>query len=83
MLKVAVVILMIALVASLGSGFYYLMIDQGDKNKRRLFNSLSVRISLALCLAALLVYGVATGQLGKSNTWDPGPISESLVEPQE
>ena len=74
---------MLALVASLGSGFYYLMIDQGDKNKRRLFNSLGVRISLALCLAALMVYGVASGQLGKGNTWDAGPISESAEKPQD
>jgi Protein of unknown function (DUF2909) len=80
LLKVAIVVLMIALVASLGSGFYYLMIDQGDKNKRRLFNSLGVRLSLALALAALIVYGVSTGQLGKRNTWDGGPVSDSTSE---
>ncbi|MCH2222176.1 MAG: hypothetical protein MK097_17895 [Dechloromonas sp.] len=34
---------MLALVASLGSGFYYLMVDQGDKNKKRTFHSLGVR----------------------------------------
>ncbi len=73
MLKVAIVILMVALVASLGSGFYYLMIDQGDKTKRRTFNSLGIRLVLALCLMGLIVYGVATGQLGNRNPWDPGP----------
>ena len=73
MLKAAIIILMLALVASLGSGFYFLMVDQGDKNKRRLVNSLGVRLSLGIGLAALLVYGVATGQLGHRNPWDPGP----------
>ena len=73
MLKTAIVILMIALVISLGSGMYYLMTDQGDKHKRRLFNSLGVRLGLAIALAGLIVYGVATGQLGHRNPWDPGP----------
>lgn len=73
MLKAAIIVFMIALVASLGSGFYYLMIDQGDKTKRRTFNSLGVRLTLALGLAALIVYGVATGQLGNRNPWDAGP----------
>ncbi len=76
MLKAAIIILLIALVASLGSGFYYLMTDQGDKTKRRLYNSLGARLSLALVLAALILYGVSTGQLGKRNTWDGGPIAD-------
>ena len=73
MLKAAIIILVLALTVSLGSGFYFLMEDQGDKNKRRLVNSLGVRLSLGIALAALLVYGVATGQLGHRNPWDPGP----------
>ena len=73
MLKAAIVIFMIALVASLGSGFYYLMADQGDKTKRRTFHSLGVRLTLAGALMAVIVYGVATGQLGNRNPWDAGP----------
>jgi len=64
---------MIALVASLGSGFYYLMTDQGDKNKRRTFHSLGVRLTLAIALLTVIIYGVATGQLGHRNPWDAGP----------
>ena len=75
MLKVVIVLLMLALVASLGSGFYFLMIDQGDKNKRRTMHSLGVRLALAVCLAAVIIYGVATGQLGRSSPWDAGPMS--------
>ena len=80
MLKAAIVLLMMALVASLGSGFYYLMIDQGDKNKRRTFHSLGVRLGLAVCLAGLIVYGVATGQLGHRNPWDGGPVPQTSQE---
>jgi hypothetical protein len=77
LLKAAIVILMLALVASLGSGFYYLMLDQGDKNKRRTFHSLGVRLALAATLMALITYGVATGRLGHTNPWDAGPTSPS------
>lgn len=73
MLKTAIVLLMVGLLASLGSGFFFLMVDQGDKTKRRLFHSLGVRLGLALGLAALIVYGVASGQLGHRNPWDAGP----------
>ena len=59
------------------------MIDQGDKTRRRLFNSLGVRLSLALGLLALIVYGVATGQLGHRNPWDPGPRAQSSDQVQE
>ena len=83
MLKAAIVLFMIALVASLGSGFYYLMIDQGDKTRRRLFHSLGARLGLALGLVALIIYGVATGQLGHRNPWDPGPRGASPDKVEE
>ncbi len=73
MLKAAIFMLMVALVISLGSGFYFLMVDQGDKNKRRLVNSLGARLALAIGLSALIMFGVATGQLGHRNPWDAGP----------
>jgi len=81
LLKAAIIILMLALVASLGSGFYYLMMDQGDKAKRRTFHSLGVRLTLALALMGVIVYGVATGQLGHRNPWDAGPIPASAESP--
>ena len=74
---------MLALVASLGSGFYFLMVDQGDKARRRTFHSLGVRLSLAVGLAALLVYGVASGQLGHRNPWDAGPRALPSQETSE
>jgi len=73
LLKAAIVLLMLGLVASLGSGFYFLMMDQGDKSQRRTFHSLGVRLGLAASLMALIIYGVATGKLGHRNPWDAGP----------
>ena len=55
MLKGLIVLLMIALLVTLGAGLYFLMIDQGDVKKTRLVNSLRVRFSIAATLMALMV----------------------------
>jgi len=80
LLKAAIVILMLALLASLGSGFYYLMVDQGSKQKRRTFHSLGVRLAIAGTLMILIAYGVATGRLGHGNPWDAGPSSTAAQQ---
>ena len=64
MLKTLIVLLMIALVASLASGLVFLMSDQGNPDKKRLFTSLGVRLGLGACLILVILYGVRTGQLG-------------------
>ena len=74
-LKILIIILLVALLASLGSGFYFLMTDQGDKDKRRTFNSLGIRITLAVTLMLLVLYGVASGQLRSQAPWEnPRPV---------
>ena len=73
MLKTVIVLLMIALVASLASGLVFLMSDQGNPQKKRLFTSLGVRLGIGACLLLVILYGVMTGQLGHQNPWDPGP----------
>jgi uncharacterized membrane protein len=70
LLKVLIVILLLALLASLGAGFYFLMVDQGDVQKRRLFNSLGVRLTLAVTLIVVLIYGVSTGKLRSQAPWE-------------
>ena len=77
MLKSLIIFFMLALVASLGSGLYFLMSDQGDQSKRRLFTSLGVRLAFGSGLVIVLIYGVATGQLGHRNPWDAGPRAET------
>ena len=73
MLKTLMVLLMIALVASLASGLVFLMSDRGNPDKKRLFTSLGVRLGLGACLLLVILYGVITGQLGHQNPWDAGP----------
>ena len=80
MLKAAIIVLMLALLASQGSGFYYLMIDQGDGKKRRTFQSLGIRLAFAFVLMILIAYGVATGQIGHQNPWDAGPAPQATQE---
>lgn len=78
MLKALIILFMVCLVASLGSGLYFLLVDQGDKDKRRTLHSLGVRLGLALGLAVVVIYGIATGQLGHRNPWDAGPEPAAL-----
>lgn len=82
MLKIVILVLLMALLVSLGSGFYYLMKDQGDKTRRGTLHSLGIRLGIGLALAAVIVYGVATEQLGNRTPWDPGPRPSASQEPR-
>jgi len=73
LLKIVIALLLVALITSLASGFYFLMADQGDKTKRRTLHSLGIRASLTVALIAVVIYGVATGQLGHGTPWEAGP----------
>ncbi len=75
-LKILIVVLLLALFASLAGGFYFLMKDQGDPAKRRLFHSLGVRITIAISLMLLLIYGVSSGRLRSQAPWEnPRPAA--------
>lgn len=80
MLKTVIVLLMIALVASLASGLVFLMSDQGNPEKKRLFTSLGARLGIGVCLLLVILYGVITGQLGHQNPWDPGPGANEAAQ---
>ncbi len=67
-LKVIIVLLFIALVASLFSGYVFLLKDKGSSF--RTWNSLSVRLTLAALLMGFVIYGVYTGRLGSNAPWD-------------
>ncbi len=79
-LKVLIVVLLLALLASLGAGFYFLMVDQGNIKKKRLFNSLGVRLSLAVTLMVVLVYGVSSGKLRSQAPWERHTFGEAAAE---
>jgi hypothetical protein len=81
LLKIAIVVLLLALLVSMGSSFYFLMKDQGDKTKKRTLHSLGIRLLIAIALAGLIVYSIATGQLGNQNPWDAGPSPQTSHQP--
>lgn len=51
-IKYLIVVVMFAIVVSLGSGMYFMLRDKG--RSRRMVNSLTVRISLSVALFVLL-----------------------------
>ena len=55
MLKAAIVILLLATVASLLSGLFFLVKDEGQGT--RLVNTLTVRVTLTGLTVALLIWG--------------------------
>ncbi|WP_447731692.1 twin transmembrane helix small protein [Pseudomonas shirazensis] len=61
MLKAAIVLLLLATVASLFSGLVFLVKD--DQDSTRLLKALTVRVSLAALTIGLIAWGLMSGQL--------------------
>jgi low temperature requirement protein LtrA len=59
--KIIVVLFLFAIIASLGSGLFYLVKDKGSSN--RTVRALTIRISLSVLLFVLLMLGYLTGLL--------------------
>ncbi len=68
-LKIAIVILFVAVVASLASSLMFLFKDTTSESKRSLY-ALGVRVTLAATLLLLIGYGIYTGQLVSTAPWD-------------
>ena len=67
MLKAAIVLLLLATVASLFSGLFFLVKDAGHGSRG--FNALTVRVILAAITLALIAWGFYSGQLVSHVTW--------------
>lgn len=59
LIKTFIILVLIAILASLGSGLVYLMRDQGDGD--RLVRALTLRVGLSFALFLFLLLGFATG----------------------
>ncbi len=59
--KIIVVLFLLAIIGSLGSGLYYLVKDKGSSD--RTVRALTVRISLSVLLFILLMLAYASGLL--------------------
>ena len=66
-LKLGILILLAALVASLFSGLFFLMKD--NERSTRLVSALTLRISLTVAVVALIAYGFWSGQFGWNTPW--------------
>ena len=82
LLKFLIIVLLLALIASLFTGFYFLMTDQGDAGKRRLFHSLGIRVTLAVALMGLIVYGVSSGKLRSQAPWEQPRATSTEAAPK-
>lgn len=81
MLRIVIIILFVAMLASLASGYYYFCKDQGAP-RRRLLHALGTRVALAMLLLAAIAWGLATGQLGSLAPWDRTLHSPSAPQSQ-
>ncbi|AGZ32935.1 twin transmembrane helix small protein [Pseudomonas sp. SWI6] len=61
MLKAAIVLMLLATIASLFSGLVFLVKD--DENSTRLLKALTVRVALAAVTVGLVAWGFISGQL--------------------
>lgn len=70
MLKFLIVVLFIAVVASLSSGLVFLLKDMSITDSKRTLYALGIRITLAATLLLVIAYGIYSGQLGSTAPWD-------------
>ncbi|WP_075186386.1 DUF2909 domain-containing protein [Teredinibacter haidensis] len=68
-LKIAIVILFIAVIASLSSGLVFLFKDLGASESKRTLYALGVRITLAAALLMTIGYGIYSGKLANTAPW--------------
>jgi cytochrome bd-type quinol oxidase subunit 2 len=61
MIKFLIVVIFIAILISLGTGFFSLMNDKGQS--KRMVNALTVRVALSVLLFVLLFAAWYTGQI--------------------
>ena len=61
-MKIVVIVLLLAIVVSLGSGLFFLAKD--DQNSTRLLNALKLRVALSAVLVLFLVVSYYTGWIG-------------------
>ena len=80
-LKLIVFVLLVAMIASLFTGFYFLIEDRNN-SRTRLVVALGIRVSLATALIGTVAYGISTGQLGSKAPWDQELHPERIISPQ-
>lgn len=68
-LKILIVALFLAVLASLSSALFFLLKDMGAPQSKRTLYALGVRIALAALLLLAIWYGFESGILAKTAPW--------------
>ena len=71
LIKFLIVVTLIAIVISLGAGFFSLMRDKSDSQSRGTVRALSWRIGLSILLFVLIILGILTGAIEPN----PSPLA--------
>lgn len=69
MLKTLIIVVVVLLLISLGASLVFLLIDQGKTDSKRTVYALGARVTFAVILILLVIYGLYTGELGNSVPW--------------
>ncbi|MDA9212160.1 DUF2909 domain-containing protein [Gammaproteobacteria bacterium] len=69
MLKILIIVVVALLLISLGASLVFLLIDQGKTDSKRTVYALGARVTFAVILILLVIYGLYTGELGNSVPW--------------
>ena len=69
MYKLLLIVVMIAMVASLFTGLGFLLSDSEKAGSKRLLYALGIRISMAVTLLLLIGFGIYSGQLTLGAPW--------------
>lgn len=78
LIKVLIVITLLAIVVSLGSGMLFLVKDKGQGN--RTVRALTIRIALSVSLFALLMLGIFTGHIKPHGIYPSAPAQPSASQ---
>ena len=87
MLKIIIVVLLLCVIVSLGSGLVFLFKDTDKPDSKRLWYALGVRVTFATLLGLTIGYGFYTGELrmGLNAPWpgpnQPGEYINSAISP--
>ncbi len=81
LLKIAIVVLFIAVLASLSSGLVFMLKDMNVPQSKRTVYALGTRITLAATLLALIAYGIHSGQLGNKAPWGHHTAAPASLTP--
>ena len=81
MSKVVIIVLLLAMVASLGAGLYYLLRtpSEGDTGEQ-LYKSLRLRIGIWVVLLGFIVLSIQMGWIKPSNSIHPAQFNQEQKE---